>query len=106
MILRRQLLRAQSISLDDLLRKRPRFKKAVGVERDLCDTNILRYHHGHRPEQGLQIIRQDRPSRVARVLSNEDVSSQFQGDHDSVEHELFQAKILCALNLKNLLCDD
>lgn len=38
--------------------------EAVGVERDLADHGVVRHHHGHRPEQHLQIVRQFRPARV------------------------------------------
>mmetsp|Transcript_33896 Transcript_33896/g.95223 ORF Transcript_33896/g.95223 Transcript_33896/m.95223 type:complete len:995 (+) Transcript_33896:5050-8034(+) len=73
-LLRGQLLRAERVRGDNLLRERPCVLVAVRVELDLCDLTIVWNHHGHRAEQRLEVVGQLGATSVARVHRDEAVA--------------------------------
>lgn len=106
MVLRAQLLRAESVCLHDFLGQGARLEEAVGVETDLSNGNVLGHHHSHRTEQGLQVVWQGRPACIAGIHRDENVARVLDTDLDSFESELAVVLCLADLDFEDLLCDD
>lgn len=53
MVLGGQLLRAQSVDGHDLHRQRTGLDETAGIQGDLRNQGIIRYHHSHCSEEGL-----------------------------------------------------
>ena len=101
-----ELLRAETISLHDLLGEGARLDEAVRVERDFGNGDILGNHHGHGTEQSLQVVRQNGPTSVTRIHRYEDVGGWLELDCGAFEEELSQALVLSTLDLEDLLRND
>lgn len=72
MHLRRELLRAQSERGDHLLGALPVLQVAEAEEHDLPDQGVVRHHHGHRPEQSLEVVGKGGTPGIPRVHGDED----------------------------------
>ena len=103
--LRRQLLGAQLQHLRDLACHVARTLEAGRIQHDLRDEGVVWHHHGTRPEQGFQVVRQLRPAGVARVHGDEHVAGVQQRDRRALEHEAARAFALGLLDGQDLLRD-
>ena len=81
------MLGAEFISGHYLPGKGARLLEPIGVQRNLSDHRVVRDHHGDRPEQRFQVIRQLRSASVARVHSDEAVCAFQQREVDFFEKE-------------------
>jgi hypothetical protein len=54
--------------------------ETLGEEHDLADLLLFRRDHGDRPEQRLEVVRQLRAARVARVHGDEQAHARLQAD--------------------------
>ena len=105
-ILTTKLFGAKLVCLHQLSGHWTRFKVSKGVQNDFGNQGIVRNHHSHISEQGLQVIWQLRTSSVTWVHGDEDVASQHELQLGALEHELLQSSGNCALNCEDLLSND
>mmetsp|Transcript_2367 Transcript_2367/g.7837 ORF Transcript_2367/g.7837 Transcript_2367/m.7837 type:complete len:1218 (-) Transcript_2367:3636-7289(-) len=87
-VLLRELLRAELVHLDHLLRERARVQETLREEHDLGDERVVRHHHRHGPEERLQVVGQLGPACVARVHRDEDAVGRPEPNFAPLEHEL------------------
>ena len=102
-VLARQLLGAELVTLDDLLRAVPSLQVAIGEEDDLCDHGVVRNHHGHGAEQGLEIVRKLCTARIARVHRNSTPRAVLERNLRPFEDERLHTGPNGALDVQNLL---
>lgn len=106
MALRRQLLRTQPISGDDLHRQRLRRQESGRVQFDLRYQSVIGNHHGDGSEEGLEVIGQFRPSRVTGIHGDEHGAGRVQLQFGPFEEQLLVAGIDTPLDGEDLLGDD
>mmetsp|Transcript_66797 Transcript_66797/g.204493 ORF Transcript_66797/g.204493 Transcript_66797/m.204493 type:complete len:265 (-) Transcript_66797:110-904(-) len=107
MLLGRQLLAAQLVCRDNLLRQRTGNAVTVRVELDLGDHRIIGNHHRHGPVQRLEIVGQLGAARVTRVHGDERITRPLDWQcGSSLELEHRQPGLDGVLDLQHLLRND
>ena len=105
-VLAAELLGAQPERRDHLLRALAVLHVAVGEEHDLADEGVVGDHHGHGPEQRLEVVRELGAARVARVHRDEDGELRVDVDVRVLEHDALLVALDGALERHDLLGDD
>ena len=86
-VLGTELLRGQLEGGHYLLGENFGVREPKGEKHDLCNHGVVRDHHGHRPEQGLEVVRELCPSSIARVHGDEHCTGSLQSYLHPFKHE-------------------
>eukprot|EP00968_Pinguiococcus_pyrenoidosus_P008406 scaffold602_cov298-Pinguiococcus_pyrenoidosus.AAC.10 len=101
----RELLLAEVEEAYDSRAQRFRVFEALPEEHDLGDELAVRVDHRDGAEEPLEIVRQVRPPRVARIHRDEDADLRVQGHALSAEGDLTSFRLETLLNGQDLLTD-
>ena len=88
-----QLLRTQSVHRYDLHGQGTRLNEPTRVQGDLGNHGVIRYHHGHRTEQGLQVVRQFRSASVTWVHGDEYGAGRVESDLRPLKQQRVRARV-------------
>mmetsp|Transcript_1346 Transcript_1346/g.3903 ORF Transcript_1346/g.3903 Transcript_1346/m.3903 type:complete len:212 (+) Transcript_1346:7788-8423(+) len=88
MVLGRQLLGAQPEACHRLHCQEFGIPESEGVQNNLADERVVWDHHGARPEQCLQVVRQLGTARISRIHGDVDSASGNQLQLGPLEHEI------------------
>ena len=102
-VLLRELLGGELVQLDHLARQVFRGLEALGEEHHLGDERVVGDHHGHRPEQRLEVVGQLRAPRVAGVHGDEHRERMHELHLAALEDELRDPTFHGVLNRQELL---
>ena len=103
MVLRRELLGAQAVCLDELARHVSSLEVAERVQDDLADHGVVRDHHRDVTEERLEVIRELGAARVAGIHGDEHVGGVNDPELHTLEDEPFHLRRDRALNAQHLL---
>ena len=102
-VLLRELLGGELVQLDHLARQVFRGLEALGEEHHLSHQRVVGDHHGHRPEQRLEVVGQLRAPRVAGVHGDEHRERVHELHLAALEDELRDPAFHGVLNRQELL---